>query len=114
MTTEEEATLRETMLQKAPTHMTIIDPEKWAEIKGEYGDGVYEQGILEYADLWARLMEASIASGGKLEDVADELSYLADVKGVTGFMHHQALSVLDNVWIHGKKLIKWHNEKVRR
>lgn len=110
MTTEEKATLRETILQKAPDHMTIINPEKWQEIKDDYGDGVYEKGILEYADLWARLMEASIASGEKLEDVADNMSYLADVKGVSGFMHRQALSVLDNVWIYGKDLIKWHNE----
>lgn len=72
--------------------------------KDPYGARIYS-----YALDWANLMEAEIANGKKLEDVAEETSHVADTDGITGFMYGAAVSVLAQVWLHGDILRRWHN-----
>ena len=69
----------------------------------------YGARIFSYAETWADLMEAEIAKGKKLEDVAKYSSQTADTDGITGYMYGAAVSVLAQAWIHGDQLRRWHN-----
>jgi hypothetical protein len=73
----------------------------------------YGAGILRYAHYWASLMEAEIAAGNKLEDIADSTSHTADTEGITGFMYGCAVSFLSHCWEHGEALRRWHNKEVQ-
>lgn len=64
---------------------------------------------LRYTERWADLMEARMAEGAKLEDIAKETSHEADTEGIIGFMYGCAVSLLGHVWEHGDKLRRWHN-----
>ena len=66
----------------------------------------YGSGVIRYAEMWARLMQAEIANGAALEDIADATSSAADVEGITGFMHGAAVGCLAQCWVHGDQLRK--------
>lgn len=69
------------------------------------------RAILEFAERWARLMQAELANGQKLEDIAGATSVEADTEGITGFMYGAAVSTLASTWKYGDQLCKWHNQK---
>ena len=69
----------------------------------------YGAEIIRYAEAWADLMEAEIARGRPLEDVALQTSHTADTDGITGFMYGCAVQILSQCWRHGEALRKWHN-----
>jgi hypothetical protein len=73
----------------------------------------YGACILRYAARWANRMEAELAAGHRLEDIADATSSTADVEGITGFMYGAAVSVLASCWEHGEALRRWHNLKTQ-
>ena len=74
--------------------------QSWVEAnQDEYGSGV-----VRYASRWAAMMDAAIAHGDQLKDVADKLSHEADLEGITGFMFGCARSMLVQCWQHGKEL----------
>ena len=73
----------------------------------------YGARIYSYALDWANLMEAEIANGKKLEDVADETSHIADTDGITGFMYGASVSILAQAWVYGDVLRRWHNLKTQ-
>lgn len=100
----------ESILEDGPDEMTLADPEGWERAK-EANSDPYGGAVITYAERWARLMEARIAKGERLEDVAEELSFLANEEGISGFMHGAAVATLSHVWIHGKLLRKWRNAK---
>jgi len=68
---------------------------------------------MTYAERWARMMEARMAKGERIADIADECSHLADEEGITGFMYGAAVSTLAAVWKHGEALRMWHNLKTQ-
>lgn len=105
----EQAAKRKAAFANAPSAMTITNQAVWDDFKAKNKDG-YGGGILRYAENWARLIEGEIAKGKKLQDVASELSYLADDEGITGFMYGAAVSTLAAVWKYGDALRKWHNK----
>jgi hypothetical protein len=77
-------------------------------------DDPYGGAAFEFLEQWAVLMEAEIASGEKLEAVADACSKKADEAfGITGFMYGCAVSVLSQCWEHGETLRRWHNLKTQ-
>jgi len=99
-------------LAGAPEHMTLRDPEGWktsCEINSD-GDG---GAVMTYAERWARLMEARMAKGERIADIAGECSHLADNEGITGFMYGCAVGILSKVWQHGEALRLWHNLKTQ-
>jgi hypothetical protein len=73
----------------------------------------YGSGVIRFEERWAKLMEQAIASGEKLEDVADAMSHEADTEGITGFMFGCAVQGLAFFWEHGEALRRWHNLKVQ-
>lgn len=102
----------EAMLAGAPEHMTLRDASGWKKACDANKDG-YGGAVMTYAERWARLMEARMAKGERIADIADECSHLADEEGITGFMYGAAVSTLAAVWQHGEALRLWHNLKAQ-
>jgi hypothetical protein len=100
------------LLASAPANMTLRDPESWKKANEANPDG-YGGAIMTYAERWARLMEARMAKGERIAEIASECSHLADEEGITGFMYGAAVSVLAGVWVHGEALRLWHNLKTQ-
>lgn len=74
----------------------------------------YGACAVRYAQEWAEAMEARIATGAKLEDIADPTSHEVDRRpgfGITGFMYGWAVGFLAEGWVHGEELRVWHNAK---
>ena len=69
----------------------------------------YGAAVVEYSERWADMMEAEMAAGKKLADVAEQTSHSADTDGITGFMYGCAVKGLAYFWIHGEELRRWHN-----
>lgn len=86
------------------------DEAKWQEgIDAQKGDG-YGLAVYGFAEAWARLMQARLAEGKKIADVADDCCSIADKAfGITGFMYGCAVSALAVCWDHGEELRRWHN-----
>lgn len=90
------------------------DDKLWQEQVQMNRDGGYGQAVIEFAETWARLMEARIAGGEALADCAEPTSYLAAHHfGLTGFQYGCAVSILAAVWRHGEELRRWHNLKIQ-
>jgi hypothetical protein len=70
----------------------------------EYGKAVYR-----YASEWATRMEAEMAQGKKISEIAKRTSREANDEGITGFMHGLAVSLLAQGWKYGEALRLWHN-----
>jgi hypothetical protein len=92
--------------------MQLRDPELWATGKANNPDP-YGSEVYRYAEAWADLMEAAMAKGDKLEDVAKATSHKADTTGITGYMYGAAVSILASTWQHGEALRRWHNIDVQ-
>lgn len=80
--------------------------EAYKEMNSKDG---YSKGVVDYTERWAVTMEAKIAEGAKLEDIAKDTSHAADTDGITGFMYGCAVQALSHFWIHGEQLRRWHN-----
>lgn len=89
--------------------MRFSDKKAWDATCEKNRDG-YGGGVMTFAERWARLMQAEIAAGKTLADVAKETSHAADTEGITGFMYGCAVSMLAEVWQHGEELRRWHNK----
>lgn len=85
-----------------------VEAEYAAYVEKNSKDG-YSRGVVDYADRWARLMQAKLQQGAQLRDVAEATSHEADIDGITGFMYGCAVSALAHFWIHGDELRVWHN-----
>lgn len=88
--------------------MRVKNQEQWAKAVAANADS-YGTGIFSYAKQWAQLMEAEMANGKTIPEVAKETSHEADTEGITGFMYGAAVSVLATFWEHGEELRIWHN-----
>lgn len=87
---------------------TETEYAKYVEINSVNG---YSRGVVDYAELWARLMQKELAGGKTIIECADETSHKADTDGITGFMYGAAVSALSKFWKHGEELRKWHNKE---
>jgi hypothetical protein len=88
--------------------MKTTDQAAWDNAVEINGDP-YGAATIRYTERWADLMEARIAEGAALEDIAKATSHEADTEGITGFMYGCAVSLLAQLWIHGEALRRWHN-----
>lgn len=98
-------------LYHAPAHMTILPgkEDEYASYVAMNSKDSYSLGVVTYADRWARIMEARLASDQTIAECAKEASHLADSEGITGFMYGCAVSSLAKFWAHGEELRRWHN-----
>lgn len=88
--------------------MRLIDKEGWEKTVA-VNDDPYGKAGVSFAERWANLMEARIANGERLADIAQATCREADTEGITGFMYGCAVSILSKVWAHGEELRRWHN-----
>lgn len=84
--------------------------EQWEEGLA-MNDDPYGGAVYIFAQEWAKMMEAKLAEGAKLEDIAKDTSYEASKAAgdITGFMYGCGVGILSNVWEHGEELRCWHN-----
>lgn len=73
----------------------------------------YGGRVVSYGEDWANMMEARMASGEKIADIAEPTSRDADTDGITGFMYGCAVQALAHFWEHGDELRRWHNIKTQ-
>lgn len=93
--------------------MKIKNQELWNKGR-ENNTDPYGKCVIDYAEAWADAMEAEMASGARLEDIADRTSHEVDHRpefGITGFMYGAAVATLAATWEHGEALRIWHNLK---
>jgi hypothetical protein len=88
--------------------MNFTNKDDWDTAVKANTDG-YGSCIMRYAERWANTMEARIADGALLADIAKDASQEAGTEGITGFMYGCAVSMLAAVWEHGEELRQWHN-----
>lgn len=72
----------------------------------------YGACVVQFAEAWADAMEAKMAEGAALADVAKATGSEVDNRpefGITGFMYGCAVSMLSRCWAHGEELRRWHN-----
>jgi hypothetical protein len=108
----------------------VKDQEAWDEFvkanpNEEDGSLSYGSAVIEYARIWAELMEAEIIPGDEipkaLEKIADRTSHEANKEldrlhgggSITGFMYSMAVNVLSQCWEMGEWLRQWHNLDVQ-
>jgi hypothetical protein len=80
----------------------------WQKGLANNEDG-YGRAVYRYASEWATRMEAEIAKGKTVAEVAKDASRDADDEGITGFMYGCAVSILAHAWKWGEDLRRWHN-----
>lgn len=91
----------------------LRDEPLWRnQVEINQGDG-YSKAVVDYAERWARLMQAHLAEGSALVDIAAEDSHTADVDGITGFQYGCAVQILAQCWAHGEELRRWHNKETQ-
>lgn len=90
----------------------ISDADNWNEFKEKNKDP-YGACCVEYAEGWAKLMQAEMSEGVKLIDCAQKTSYELGFLGITGFMYGCAVSMLAQCWKYGEELRKWHNKEYK-
>lgn len=82
-----------------------------AEYEAKNSGDPYSRGVIDYELAWAAAMEAQIAQGKTVAEIAKEASRTADTEGITGFMYGCAVQGLAHTWAHGAELLKWHNRE---
>ena len=98
-------------LEDAYANAIKLEPEG---VGDTLGMNSYVQGIIDYANRWAELMETCIENGELLESCAEKCSHEADIDGITGNMYGNAAGILSTYWIFGDTLKVWHNSKYGR
>lgn len=98
--------------------MKTKDAARWQQIRKNNQDTPYSACAVWFAEAWADAMEARIAAGERLEDVADatmrEVNHRPEARGgITGFMYGWIVAVLADCWVHGEALRRRHNLKVQ-
>lgn len=109
-------------LKVASFHFSEGGEEKWNKSVEANSDG-YGGGIINYAKVWAYLMEKEIEKLNHLtlinevptfvltKDIMDSTSSEADGEGITGFMYGCAVSILSQCWKYGEQLRVLHNKQ---
>jgi hypothetical protein len=108
---EREARERETFNAKVgDVSVELSDAKAYEDWRAKNNDA-YGAGIFEYAEAWAKLMQAEIASGKTVAQCAEATSHELGFMGITGFMYGAAVSILSKCWKYGEELRKWHNKE---
>lgn len=92
--------------------MKIKDEAKWATYVAANSDDPYGAACVAFALAWADEMEAHLATGKTVADIAESVCREVDSRpgfGITGFMYGCAVSMLSSCWEYGEDLRRWHN-----
>lgn len=88
----------------------ILDINVYNDWKNKNTDS-YGATIFEYAEGWAKLMQAEILKGKQVVECAESTSFQLGFLGITGFMYGAAVAILAKCWRYGEDLRKWHNKE---
>ncbi len=94
-------------------HLKAGTEEEYQKYVQLNSDDDYSKGVVDYGERWADLMEARLAAGEELTQMADTTSHEADTEGITGFMYGCAVKALAHFWHYGEELRQWHNLKTQ-
>ena len=85
--------------------MTAHGVQEWtAAIDANPGAGAYGTAAIDYAERWAKTMEARMAAGVSLAECWEQASDDADVYGLSGWQRSWATGLLIRTWSHGDEL----------
>lgn len=90
--------------------MEVSDTAAWTECKEQNTDP-YGACCVQYAEGWAKVMQAEISKGKSVKDCAEKASHELSFLGITGFMYGCAVAMLSKCWKYGEDLRKWHNKE---
>lgn len=107
---QEQAKLeKQLILSKLQTLSFTKDEIVWSKWVSSNQDG-YGQGILNFAENWAKLMEDEIDNNNStVEKIAQSASSKADTECITGFMYGAAVKILSECWKYREQLRVWHS-----
>lgn len=91
-------------------NIELANAEKWDTWVKANSDP-YGGACVEYAECWAKLMQAEINKGETVISCAERTSFEIGYLGITGFMYGAAVQMLSQCWKHGEELRKWHNKE---
>lgn len=94
--------------------LEVTDQSEWDRITEVNSKDFYSARCVSYAVDWGRLMQFQIADGQTVAQCQEKCSHLADVDGITGFMHGAAKQMLCRLWKHGAELAKRESEAAVR
>lgn len=112
---QEAKELRERQLFEEKTKgidFEIQDKELWDDWKSKNSDP-YGACIFEYAEAWAKLMQAELLKGVPVSQSFEKTSYELGFFGITGFMYGAAVGTLSKCWKHGEALRVAHNKQYK-
>jgi len=89
----------------------IVDQAIWDKFSNNPATDELHVGIVSYAARWAGLMEARLARGESLQDIAESTSHQAIDGDLSGGAFMAAISTLVKCWKHGKELRAWYYNK---
>jgi len=88
----------------------LSDAEGWNESRKANTDG-YGMAALDYAEVWAKLMQIEISKGKTIIECYDYTQKGLGFLGISGFQFGCAVSILAQTWKYGEDLRKAHNKK---
>lgn len=112
---QEAKELRERQLFEEKTkgiEFEILDKELWDDWKSKNTDS-YGGCIFEYAEAWAKLMQAELLKGIPVSQSFEKTSHELGFFGITGFMYGAAVGTLSKCWKHGEALRIAHNKQYK-
>ncbi len=85
--------------------------QEYADYVAKNSNDGYSRGVIDYGEMWAKLMQVEISKGKAVKDIADETQKPLGYLGISGFMYGCAVQALSYFWVHGEDLRKWHNKE---
>lgn len=86
------------------------EDEYAAYVEKNSNDG-YSRDVVDYAEVWAKIMQRKLIGGASIADIANESQKELGYLGITGFQYGCAVGSLARFWAHGEELRKWHNKE---
>lgn len=86
--------------------MNITNQGKWAEYK-QANESQYGKDVMRLAEGWADAVEAKMAEGATLEDIAEEARRSVGIPGMSGEQVEYTVAALADCWEHGLQLQTW-------
>lgn len=92
--------------------ISILDNVTWDSWKAKNTDP-YGECIFNYAEAWAKLMEAELKNGVPVSKSFESTSHELGFFGITGYMYGAAVGTLAQCWKYGEELRKAHNKQYK-
>jgi hypothetical protein len=97
------------LLQNAPS-TEVSNQGEWQRITtGQHGPTHWD--MVEFAEAWARLMQAEMSRGKQLKEIARPTSLQANVERLSGQRVVAAMNILTVCWRYGAELRAWYQSR---